>query len=482
VINDYLKQAAQQVPERPAILDDDGVWSFAELDAQADAMANRLANIANAGDRVGVLLPNGRDYLLLIHAAPRVGITLVLLNTRLTASEIAWQVKTASCVAVITNGELRAKTGEMGIQVYWVGDLPDGRDVARSYTVPEKDDIRAVIFTSGTTGQPKGAQLTYRNFEASAEGSADRLGVVDGDCWLLCLPLYHVGGLTMALRGVMHQLPLVVVPKFDLADVWKAMHQHAVTLVSLVPTQFYRLMKAYPHQPFPSKVRLYFLGGAAASRELLDQAWARNLPVSTTYGLTEATSQVATILPDDLARKPGSVGKPIKGVSVRVVDADGRELPPHEYGEIIVRGDTVMRGYIGQPETGGELHTGDIGYLDADGDLWVVQRRTDLIISGGENVYPAEVEAVLRKHPAVEDVVVIGIPSAEWGQQVTAAVIRKQNTDVTPTVLIAFARESLAGYKVPRVIHFFDSFPQTAAGKIQRGAVRDLMISLTQQA
>ena len=192
------------------------------------------------------------------------------------------------------------------------------------------------------------------------------------------------------------------------------------TIVSLVPTQLYRMLEA-DFEP-PKSLRLILLGGAAATPELVARCIEQNLPIALTYGLTECASQVATATPEQVRAKPGSVGKPLNGTTVRIVDDEGYDLPPGEYGEIVVSGATVMQGYLGQPPTDGTFHTGDIGYLDADGDLWIVQRRSDLIVSGGENVYPSEVEAVLRQHPAVEDACVVGLPDAEWGQRVVAMV------------------------------------------------------------
>jgi O-succinylbenzoic acid--CoA ligase len=208
--------------------------------------------------------------------------------------------------------------------------------------------------------------------------------------------------------------------------------------------------------------------------------------VAPTYGLTEAASQVATMLPEESARKPGSVGKPLMFTQVKIIDDNGSELPPGEVGEIIITGPTIMAGYFEQkleespspllPRPPAPLHTGDMGYLDADGDLWVVQRRTDLIVSGGENVYPAEVEKVLRGHTAVAQTCVVGIPHPEWGQQIAAMVQIKSGTTITEEDLLAFSRARLAGYKQPRQILFVDSLPQTASGKIAR---RDVAAQLT---
>ena len=249
----------------------------------------------------------------------------------------------------------------------------------------------------------------------------------------------------------------------------------------------HRLLEQRRGKVWPSSLRHILLGGAAATPELLAAAHATGAPVATTYGLTEAASQVATMRPEDVIHKPGSVGKALMFTKVRVVDEAGNTLPPTEKGEIVVRGPTVMAGYYKNPDATAqvirttaqgarELYTGDLGYLDADGDLWPIQRRSDLIVSGGENIYPAEVEAVLRQHPAVADLCVVGLPDPDWGQSVAALVACHAGVQLTDAELMTFGRECLAGYKQPRLIRFVDRLPQTASGKIERQSVVTLLM------
>ena len=343
--------------------------------------------------------------------------------------------------------------------------------------------------------------LTFANHFWSATASSYRLGIDPDDRWLSVLPLYHVGGLAVIFRSCLYGTAVILHNRFDLDAINHSLDNDGATLISLVPTMLHRLLQSRDH--WPDSLRLILLGGAAATPELVEQA--NNLPklvdgnqlsvnrptdyrlplVAPTYGLTEAASQVATMLPEDAARKPGSVGKPLMFTTVNIVDDQDRELPPGEIGEIVVRGPTVMAGYyedLGlkiEDEAAqssiinhqSSIHTGDMGYLDEDGDLWVVQRRTDLIVSGGENVYPAEVEGVLRGCTAVSQVCVVGIPHSEWGQQVAAMVQLKPGQALTEESLLAFCREHLAGYKQPRHILFVDDLPQTASGKIARREV-----------
>ncbi|MEJ2751985.1 MAG: fatty acid--CoA ligase family protein, partial [Chloroflexota bacterium] len=228
-------------------------------------------------------------------------------------------------------------------------------------------------------------------------------------------------------------------------------------------------------------LRHVLLGGAAAPQEIIAAGRELGIPISATYGLTEASSQVATTVHEDLYQKPGSVGKPLLFTQVAILDNAGRKTPPMTAGEIIVSGPTVMAGYDGDAESTSEvlkegwLHTGDVGYLDEDGDLWVVQRQNDIIISGGENVYPAEVETVLQTHPAVAGACVVGIADEEWGPRIAAAIVLAEPEEVTAEALLDYCRQRLAGYKLPRRVVFLNDLPQTASGKIKRDAVAELV-------
>jgi len=327
--------------------------------------------------------------------------------------------------------------------------------------------IQAIVFTSGTTGRPKGAMISYANHFWSAVGSAFKLGVRPDDRWLACLPLYHVGGQAILFRSCLYGTTVVLHDGFDADAVLTSLAIENISLVSLVPTMLERLLRRGLARVAAPALRLVLLGGAAAPPALLADSAAVGLPVAVTYGLTEAASQVATLLPDEARRKPGSAGRPLLFSSIHVADPDGRQLRPGEPGEIVISGPTVMAGYYDDPAStsetirGGRLHTGDVGYLDEDGDLWILDRRDDLIVSGGENVYPAEVERVLREHPGVAAACVVGLPHPEWGQQVAALVVPTQRESVTESALLAFTRSRLAGYKQPRLLIFADVLPLT---------------------
>jgi len=506
--SDWLQARTQTSPHAPALIYGEERWDYAELNRRTNALAAHLtAQGVQAGQRVAALLPNSPLYVCLIHAVARLGAVLVPLNGRLTHSELTWQIEQAGCHWLVTDEELSI----VNCQLLIVNEALLDTEVT-PFTIHHSPftihNYQAILFTSGTSGRPKAVPLTFANHFYSAMSSAYRIGTLPHDLWLSCLPLYHVGGLAVIFRSCLYGTAVDLHPRFNLEAINQSLDNNPITLISLVPTMLYRLLQSRSH--WPASLRLVLLGGAAAEPELIEQANALPRSVSgirysvssdrspekhtqftihnsqftiplvaPTYGLTEASSQVATMLPEAAARKPGSVGKPLLFTRVKIVGEQGQECPPGTVGEIVVSGPTVMSGYLSEADLTGlvnlsGLATGDMGYLDEEGDLWVVQRRSDLIVSGGENVYPAEVEAVLRGLTGVTAVAVVGIPHPEWGQQVAAAVVLHEDSRLTETELIAFCRERLAGYKLPRQIRFVAELPQTASGKIARTAVAQL--------
>ena len=497
--SDWLAARANASPTKLALIIRDKQWTYRQLDGLVNQMAAYLIGHGiQSGDFVAALLPNSLAYICLVHALARLGAVLIPLNTRLTAAEIQWQVDYVGCKCLVTaSGEDKI----MNCEPLMMND--EWQQTPTSFTIHHSQfnihNLQAIVFTSGTSGQPKGAMLTFANHFWSATASSYRLGIDPADRWLSVLPLYHVGGLAVVWRSCLYGTAVVLHHGFHLDAINHSLDSQQITLISLVPTMLYRLLQSRSH--WPDSLRLILLGGAAATPKLIQQANALTIHnsqftihnssalVATTYGLTEAASQVATMLPEEAARKSGSVGKPLMFTKVTIVDDNNNDLPPGEVGEIVVSGPTVMAGYFEdwRQETGDykvaqspisslqSLKTGDMGYLDADGDLWIVQRRSDLIVSGGENVYPAEVEAVLRGHTAVAQVCVVGIPHPEWGQQVAAMVQLKKGQSVMENELLAFSHEHLARYKQPRRIMFVAELPQTASGKIARRAVAALM-------
>ncbi len=480
---DWLRSRAQTTPDKTAVVVGDRAWSWRELDELVDRLCVQLETEGVVpGDHLALRLPNSLSFVLAAHAAARMGLVLVPINLRLTQAEIAHQLDDADCR-------------------WMLGQMPDGSTCATVELIPLPDDtdellaclpeaerdpnlppgyaldrLQAIVFTSGTTGFPKGAMLTFGNHFWSALGSAFRLGTQPDDRWLVCLPLYHVGGLAILFRACLYGTTVVIQSGFDPVEVDQALREQRISLVSLVPTMLKRLLDGRERVVWPA-LRLVLLGGAAPSEEDLFRAARLNVPVAATYGLTECASQVATQAPAEAGAKAGCAGRPLLFTTVEIRTEDGRLAPFDEPGEIVVIGPTVMAGYYGDDEAtravlkNDRLHTGDIGRLDSEGELWVLGRRTDLIVTGGENVYPAEVERVLREHEAVGDVAVVGVPDAEWGQLVAAIIVPQPGTLPTISELDQHVRTRLAGYKRPRLWSFAAELPLTASGKVRRDSI-----------
>ena len=457
--------------------------TFAEVNQFVSRTCAKLLNLAalKPGDRVAILMPTPVPFVLALLALMRMRVVSVPLNSRLTQGELAWQVRNTDCRLVLCESEMLAQTAEMNAPVF-AFKMPSLRDPVSDfgdYGTMRFDDDFAIIHTSGTSGKPKAAVLTNGNVFHSALGSAQMLKSRENDRWLCVLPLYHVGGLSIILRALIWGVAVELGPPapFDVHETNRALSEHPITLVSLVPTMLQRLLDA-KQRPWNPHLRIVLLGGEAPSAALIERCREDALPIATCYGLTESSSQVVTALPSLVYQKPGTVGKAKMTAQLRIIDEQGEESAPNVPGQVLIRGGSVMRGYYNDPDAtaralrDGWLHTGDIGYLDEDGDLFILQRREDLIISGGENVYPAEVEAVLRQHPAVAEAVVLGLSDSKWGQAVAAVVELRVGQSASADEIIAFSRLRLAGYKIPRRIAFLPTLPRTPFGKILRREAR----------
>jgi len=479
-----LSWRAARTPDAPALETDDGVMSFAALAQRARRGAAWLQGKTHAHEApVALLLADSVTFAGWFHAVALTGRTALPLNTRLTAAEIAQQLVDARVALLLAAQDDAPRLVEIGrrvpgLEIVTAPAFATLPEPARPLPPIEHDEdaVLAVLYTSGTSGQPKGACLTWGNFEASARAAEERLGDVVAGRWLACMPLFHVGGLSILMRNVLHGGPVRLHARFDAAAVGEALDGGDIAAVSLVPTMLSRLLAARGSRPAPPGLRVVLLGGAAAAPELVNRALAAGYPVCPTYGLTEATSQVATAS----TPPPGALEtlpmRPVFGTDVRIV-VDGQEMPSGQPGEILVRGPTVMRGYLHAAEAtsralrAGWLHTGDVGYLDADGGLHVLDRRNDLVVSGGENVYPAEIEAVLLEHPAVADAGVSGVADADLGTRVVAWIVVAKGATVAADDLVRHCRERLAGYKLPREFRFVDALPRNASGKLLRRAL-----------
>ena len=460
-------------------------WTYAELHERAGRLAGELAKSGvRSGERVALLARHGLVFAATVHALIQLGAVLVPLNTRLAIPELVWQVNAGRVRLLVCDAEHSHLAQQLMDQMSTDGKSSvtavltlDGEHWPASADPVLRDhldlrDVQCVMFTSGTTGRPKGALITYGNHLWGATGSAFRLGVHPDDKWLTPLPLFHVGGQAVLLRSVIYGTAAVIHRAFDPDAVNHAIDTQGVSLVSVVPAMLARMI-ANREAPYPGTLRNILLGGGPAPRPLLEDCRSLAVPVSQSYGLTEANSQVATLAVEDSMRKLGSSGQPLLMTEVRIMDGEVA-LPPWSEGEIALRGPTVIPGYDSQSEASadafrdGWFYTGDMGYLDDEGYLFVLDRRSDLIVSGGENVYPAEVEAVLLAHPDVVEAGVTGVADERFGQAVLAVVALRAGALVEDADIRLFCRERLGGYKVPRDIRFAAGLPRNAAGKLLR--------------
>jgi O-succinylbenzoic acid--CoA ligase len=487
-----LARRAAATPERTALVDaaDGRCWQYRALDSLVDRAADRLRERAPETERVGTLAAPGPAFVVTFHAAQRLGWTVVGLDSRSPGPELLARIAQAD-VDLLVCGPAVSVPAAVATPTVPASDLletghdavdgPDGGTPSSEQSAVTPDpglgpgapaETAVVLFTSGTTGNPKGVRLTARNLHHSAVASALRLGVSPDDRWLCCLPVSHMGGLAPVVRTALYGTTLVVQREFDAEATAHALAEHSVTGVSLVPTQLRRLLDV--DAPL-GDLETVLVGGAPTPEHLLDRALAAEVPVAPTYGLTEAASQVATARPATAATHPETVGQPLYGVRVTLV-ADGDPVGPGERGEIAVSGPTVTPGYLDSEQTEasfGEwgLHTGDVGVRDRAGRLRVLGRRDDLVLTGGELVAPEEVVDTLCAHPGVAEAAVVGLEDEEWGQRLAALVVAE--SDLDDSTVREHCRDSLPGYKCPRTVAFADTIPRTVSGTVDREAVRD---------
>lgn len=493
---DLIARTAQRNPDRPAIVFRDRGLSYDDLLRAAGAAATTLANAGiRYGDRVVLLSPNLPEFAVGYFGILMAGGIVVPLNPLLKADELRYVLEDSGAAVMVgvamTVPSLQAASAGLGrpcpiLAVDDPGGLPpddrlrDGTAVEARIPVPcASDDVAVCLYTSGTTGRPKGALLSHGNLLANLSSFRDVLHVTEEDVFLAVLPLFHAYGATVLLLEPLSVGATVVLePRFVPDAVLRAIARHRVTLFAGVPSM-YAVLAGTPRPDGDFTAwRLCISGGAPLPVTVAEAFEARyGLPIYEGYGPTEC-APVLTVNPPFGMRKLGSVGPPIPQVELRVVDERGEPLPTGEVGEIVARGPNVMRGYLNRPaETAAVLrdgwyHTGDMGRADEDGYYYIVDRKTDLILVGGLNVYPREVELVLESHPAVAEAAVVGVPDPVRGEAPKAFVIPKNGRDVATQDLLSWCRQRLANYKVPRTVVLVSDLPRSVTGKILKTGLR----------
>jgi long-chain acyl-CoA synthetase len=484
-LSSVLARAAAAHADRPAVRLDDLVLTYAELAGAAGRMTALLADLGVVpGDRVAVMLPNVPAFPIAFYGALGAGAIVVPMNPLLKSREVAYYLGDSGAKILLAwhtaAGEAAKGAADTGARVIEVIEPGLAALLAGITPVPPVadqagQDDAVILYTSGTTGRPKGAELTHANLTRNAElTTTTLLRAGPDDVVMGCLPLFHVFGLTCGLNAtVIAGGTLTLLPRFDPGKALEIIGRDRVTIFEGVPTM-YAAMLHHPGRADAevSSLRTCISGGAAMPLEIMrgfEQVF--GCMILEGYGLSE-TSPVASFNHPHKERKPGTIGTPFEGVQMRVVDAEGAELPSGEVGEIVIRGHNVMKGYWGKPEATAEaipdgwFRSGDLATVDDDGYFTIVGRKKDLIIRGGYNVYPREIEEVLHEHPAVAEVAVVGIPHTELGEEIGAAVQLKPGAAATAAELRAFARDRVAAYKYPRHVWLVRELPKGPTGKI----------------
>mgnify|MGYP001159193241 FL=1 len=471
----WLTKQAYLHPEKPALEWPDGrKLTFLELKEASERLAKKLANLSiGKGTRVAILSRNSFDMIAAIHALSYLEALIVFLNVRLTEQELMYQLEKSKAKILLGERSLLEEKRLAFPKQYTFEDIHSLSE--KEVRLTEVIDLTApftMMYTSGTTGFPKGVIHTYGNHWFSAIGSVLNLGLDDDDKWLLTLPMFHVGGLSILIRSVTYGMTVFFMEKYDVKTLKEALYEKKVTIASLVTLMLQQLLDEIGEEPFPEHVRCLLLGGGGIPEPVLERAVQKQMPVFLSYGMTETSSQIVTLSAAYIRKKIGSAGKPLFPASVKIDNPDEEGI-----GEILVKGPMVFHGYDEMPDVNeqvfkdGWFHTGDLGYLDEDGFLYVVDRRSDLIISGGENIYPSEVEQVLMAYPGVKEAAVVGKRDARWGEVPVAFVVAKDA--IAEDALIEFVRRKIASYKAPREIIFVDRLPRNASNKIMRRRLKE---------
>jgi len=500
---EITRRNAGRYAERTAIIYGEEAITYAELEDRILRVANGLqAEGLKKGARFGLLAKNGPDFYELFFAGAKTGAVLVPVNFRLAGPEIAYVLNDAGAEVLFVGrdfydvidsvrGELKTVRRIIAIdggRRDWE-PFEDWRGRQSNTEIEAAIDPAEVVvqmYTSGTTGHPKGVQLMHSNFLHLTADAARNWGNpwTPDDVNLVCMPLFHIGGSGWGLIGLYAGCVNVVERDFIPARILKVIETQRVTKSLFVPAMILFLLDAPECRDTDfSSLDIVTYGASPIPLELLKRAVKTlGCKFAQLYGLTETTGAITYLPPEDHSEAAGdrmrAAGKPIPGAEVRVVDASGKDVPLGEVGEIIIRSPQVMKGYWNLPEAtarairGEWFYSGDAGFLDADGYVYIHDRVKDMIVSGGENIYPAEVESALYGHPKVADVAVIGVPDERWGESVKAIVVPKPGETITPGELIEFARSRIAGYKVPRSVDFIDALPRNPSGKILKRELR----------
>ena len=500
----FVGKRAKLQPNQEAILDyaSGKRMTYKELDVRCNRFGNGLlSNGLAKGDRVATLLMNGSEFVEVFFGGAKAGGVIVPLNWRLVADELSFILTDSGAETLIFGTEFAQvvtelhRRGDEGTQVKnWihVGEASDRPAFATGYEDLVEggsqdepgsdacdDDLLFIMYTSGTTGLPKGVMHTHNT---TMWGSLTALTTADvryGDRYLICLPLFHVGALNPLLSTIHAGGSLVIMREFDPTQIWQAYADEKITVTIAVPAMLNFMLKTYDATAYDlSSLRWIMSGAAPVPATLIENYAALGFEIHQVYGLTETCGPACLISPEDAVKRAGSTGKAFFHTDVKVVDPEGHEVKPNETGEVLIRGPHIMKGYWNRPEATAEtvidgwLHSGDVAMVDDEGFVYIQDRIKDMIISGGENVYPAEIENVLSALPGLEEVAVIGLPSPKWGESPLAVVV-KSDENLTDSDVLDFCKGKLAPFKLPKSVEFIDVIPRNPTGKVLKRLLRE---------
>lgn len=502
---DWIRRHAERTPQKIALVDahTNRIFTYAQFNERANRLASSLRENFNLqqGDRVSILAQNSSDYYEVLFACSKIGTILNTLNWRLAVPELEYILYDCSPRLLIYESEFSGQVNELRKTIdceHFVCMSVDAPIGETSYEdalaagspqgVPQPrlsyEDTWAILYTSGTTGRPKGAQVTYGNFFYNAVGMGQAIDLNSQDININVLPTFHAGGLGLYAGPIFHSGgTLIVVRSFDPDELLKLIEQWRVTVLLLVPSIYLMLSNFPDFENYDlSSVRSWASGGSSLPPSLVDEFAEKGIIIQQGFGMTETGPTVFIIGKEDAHRKAGSVGKPVLHTEVRIMDDQGNVLGPNQVGELCIRGGNVISGYWNRPEATAEaidddwLHSGDAAQYDEEGFFYIVDRWKDMYISGGENVYPAEVENVIYQVPAVAEVAVIGVPHPKWQEVGKAIVVVKSDHSLTEEQVIEHCQGMLAKYKIPKSVIFVDVLPRNAAGKVLKRELRDRFI------
>lgn len=489
-----LHKRAMEAPDRPYLLFADDVYTYSDLDVRAERIANGLISAGiKKGDKLAMLLPNCPEFVFSFFGIPTAGATMVPINVLLKAPEIKFILDFSDSRAIITTSrfvplidQLRSELPKLELFYVTDGEPQKGwRSFSELLNAPsgdpnipinDKEDVAAIIFTSGTTGNPKGVMLTHHNYLVNAAQARKAMKITPDDRFCIFLPAYHVNTQIAGILAPMEGgASFVLLEKFSPVQFLEALEKYQATSFSGVPTVYAILLQVPEAEKYNlSKLRACICGAAPMPVEVFKKFEEKfNAFILEGYGLTEGTC-VSTLNPLDGPRKIGSIGIALEGQDIKIVDDNLNELPCGAIGEIAIKGENVMKGYYKNPEAtaatikNGWLLTGDIGYQDNDGYFYIIGRKKELIIRGGVNIYPKDVEEVLYKYPGIAEAAVVGIPDPIWGEEVFAFIVPAPNAKLTEQEIIEYCKKNLADFKCPKKVIFKDALPKTATGKIQK--------------